>query len=220
MRNSFLVLGLLFANSIFAQKIVLSEASKVNENNDKRLYRIESTSNSIKLGTIEIVGDLDNDVAAFNAFYQKARTVGANSYIYSVEKDLNNEDIRSNVKIISLYFTQNLPEKYNTYYILNSGKSQNVVVSGKKVEIPSKSFIQDDIKTDESNYISTRKFLGSRINLYYKSSQPEQYFQVISGGVKSDQTGVGGLVLKTGDLIMLEGSFANFLTLFYKRVTL
>ncbi len=220
MRNSFLVLGLLFANSIFAQKIVLSEASKVNENNDKRLYRIESTSNSIKLGTIEIVGDLDNDVAAFNAFYQKARTVGANSYIYSVEKDLNNEDIRSNVKIISLYFTQNLPEKYNTYYILNSGKSQNVVVSGKKVEIPSKSFIQDDIKTDESNYISTRKFLGSRINLYYKSSQPEQYFQVISGGVKSDQTGVGGLVLKTGDLIMLERSFANFLTLFYKRVTL
>ena len=163
---------------------------------------------------------MDNDVAAFNAFYQKARTVGANSYIYSVEKDLNNEDIRSNVKIISLYFTQNLPEKYNTYYILNSGKSQNVVVSGKKVEIPSKSFIQDDIKTDESNYISTRKFLGSRINLYYKSSQPEQYFQVISGGVKSDQTGVGGLVLKTGDLIMLERSFANFLTLFYKRVTL
>ena len=210
MRNNLALILCLLANFVFAQKIVLSEGVKISENNDKRLYRIDSDVNSIKLGTIEIYGDLENSLASFNTFYQKARTIGANSYIYNVEKDLNNDEIESITKNITLYYTEKLPEKENFYYVLNSGKPQNIVINGKRFDIPNQSYIENKIIGDESNYISTRKFLGSRINLYFKNAQPEQYFQVVSGGVKSDQTGVGGLVLKSGDLLMLERSYANF----------
>ena len=221
MKTKFLIPILFFSSFSFAQTINLSEAISVNEINDRRLFRIDEAGDSKLLGKIEILGALDNETNAFNKFYEKAKVVGANSYIYNVEKDLNGDEILSNTKSISLYYTPSISKKSNSFYVFSSNKFQKLVINGNYVEMPIGTYIVGEINETESNYISTRKFLGSRINLHYKEKQPEQYFQVLSGGVSSDKSGVtGGLVLKTGDIVMLEKSFANFLTLFYHKKTL
>lgn len=219
MKNKLLLFFCFWGSFALAQTIHLSEAHSTNEINDRRLFRIQDSTYSKLLGKIEVVGHLDRETDAFNKFYQKAKTIGANTYIYHVEKDLNGDDIQSNVKIISLYYTPSIIENANKFYVFGSNKSQKIIVDGKSVELSPGTFIEGMIKEGEQNYISTRRILGSRINLHYKINQPEQYFQALTGGIKSDNSGVtGGLVLKTGDIVMLEKSFANFLTLFYKKI--
>lgn len=218
MKNRIWTLIALLPWTVFAQAVNLTEAKTTNENNDQRLYKLEQANDAQYLGKIEILGPLENGPAAFQKFYQKARSLGANAFIFQSKKNLENQEVVSNTREIALYYSQTLPENANSYLVFNDSKGKEILVNGEKVSIPQASYYEGKIVEGESNYIATKKFLGSRVNLYYKEGQPQQNFQVISGGVRSDKSGVtGGLILKTGDLIVLERSYANFLSMFFLK---
>lgn len=213
------LLLLLISGIAFSQNIILSEAQNVHENNDRHLYRIYQDSGLVPLGKIEINGMLNDEVKAFNNFYRKAKITGANAYYVKQKYDLNNEPIDSNPKEILLYYLDKIPVEYNTVYIFGSNKAKKISVHDKDIHLLPYTYFKTAIKPETENYISTKKFLGSGINLYYKKNQPEQYFQIVSGGVRSDRSGVtGGLIIKSGDIITLEKSYAEFLTVFYSRI--
>ncbi len=65
--------------------------------------------------------------------------------------------------------------------------------------------------------LSTKKLLGSAIRIQPKENSLNQYFQISSAKVRADETGTGGLNLKSGDIIGLEKSFAEFLSVIYTR---
>ena len=218
MKNRIWTLVTLLPLTIFAQAVNLTEAKTTNENNDQRLYKLEEATNAQYLGKIEILGPLENGPTAFQKFYQKARSLGANAFVFHAKKNLDNQDVVSNTREVSLYYSQTLPENANSYLVFNDSKAKEILVNGAKVAIPQTSYYEGKIADGETNYIATKKFLGSRINLYYNEGQPQQNFQVISGGVRSDKSGVtGGLILKTGDLVLLERSYANFLSMFFLK---
>lgn len=210
----FSVFGFLWSS---AQEIILSEAVHSHENNDKRLYRITSDSSAVYLGKIEINGFLQNEVELFDKFYKKAKIVGANTYIYKEKLNLDHKPVQSRHKEIHLYYMPTPTEGKNHFSVFNSTKEVKILINGQKLKMPPRTYLTQPIYID--TYIATRHFLGSRINLYYNKEQPKQNFQVISGRISSDKSGsTGGLVFKTGDIILLENSYADFLTLFYEKI--
>jgi hypothetical protein len=64
-------------------------------------------------------------------------------------------------------------------------------------------------------------FNQETFRFYHKDSakgrEDTLYFQISSVKVKPDTSGVGGLNLKSGDIIGLEKSYAEFLSLIYKE---
>ena len=64
--------------------------------------------------------------------------------------------------------------------------------------------------------ISTRKLLGSTIKLTAQNNQPVQYFQISGFGVNTNQNGTPGVNLKSGDIVRLEQSYAQFITTIYE----
>lgn len=218
MKNRIWTLAALLPFTLFAQSVNLTEAKTANDNNDQRLYKIDVVNDAQYLGKIEILGPLEDGPVAFKKFYQKARSLGANAFLYQSKKDLDNQEIATNTREVALYYTPTLPSNANSYLIYNDSKTKEVLVNGEKVTIPQNTYYEGQIKEGANNYIATKKFLGSRVNLYYKEDQPQQNFQLLSGGIRSDKSGVsGGLILKTGDLIVLERSYANFLSMFFAK---
>jgi hypothetical protein len=65
--------------------------------------------------------------------------------------------------------------------------------------------------------VSVGKFLGSRIKLQGKEGQQEQYFQIFGKKVSANSPSNPGINFKTGDIVGLEKSFANFLITIYKE---
>ena len=206
---------------IYAQEIHLSNASKTNENNDTRLYHISAVdSSATALATIEINGILEDETLAFEKFYKKAKLVGANAYTYTPNLDLDGNPVPSLHKEIKLYYQAHPVISYNQFSVFNSSRAVNIIINGKKVALSPRTYLCREIKPEEDNYISTKKFLGSRLNLHYKKEQPALYYQVLPAGIRADNSNIsGGLIIKSGDLISLEKSYADFLTLFYREVS-
>ena len=61
--------------------------------------------------------------------------------------------------------------------------------------------------------LSTRNLFGSSVKISYNNDQQIQYFLISAFKVKSDKSGVGGLNLKSGDIISIDSSFGDYLTL-------
>lgn len=219
MRNIILGIFVCSVHYFSAQQIILTEAKSHSEKKDNRLYRIKTDSSATYLGKIEIQGFLQNEVEAFQAFYKKSKTIGANTYIYNANLDIEGQPIDTPNKEILLYYSPNIPQEQNVFSVFNSTKETKMIINGEKITMPKRTYLTQYIYSNKDNYISTRHFLGSRINLYYKNEQPKQNYQVISGRFSSDKSGItGGLIFKSGDIILLENSYADFLTLFYKKL--
>ncbi|WP_238554960.1 hypothetical protein [Chryseobacterium sp. P1-3] len=62
-----------------------------------------------------------------------------------------------------------------------------------------------------------KKLLGSTVKIQPKTNEDNSYFQISSLKVKSDTSGYGGLNLKSGDIVGLEKSYAEFLSVIYKE---
>lgn len=220
--KSFLIYIFAFlGNCIYSQNITLSEVVKIHENTDKVFYKIDSSqiSKSIYLGKIEVQGFSANDVDVFNQIYKKAKTTGANSYILSSPKTIDGKMIFNPANyFLSLYYTpaENFPKQTNVIYII-SEKPCVFRINKEKIHLDSRSYYMFNLLPNEITDISTRKFLGSRIKLKAQENQATQYFQIIGPKIKSNVYGSNGINFKTGDIIKLEKSYAEFLINIYKR---
>lgn len=204
-----------------AQLVTLSKAVKHSDNMDKFLYRINPDKQFAEyLGEVEVDGFSADDAEVFSRVYKKAKQVGANSFAWQPVTGIDGQGAAFNPAHyrLALYYSTAIPKEDNIAYIFPSGdRPVKIRVDGKKVTLQPRTYIKKVLTYGGENTVTAGKMLGSRINLSAKEGQPVQYFQVSSMDVKADQSGAGGLNIKSGDVIGLERSYAEFLALIYKE---
>lgn len=222
--KNFGIVILIFCIQLFsAQNVYLTRVEKTNDNTDKFLYKINKEIKDAQyLGEVEVQGFSKDDALTFSLIYKKAKEIGANTFSLKPFENIDGSLQAfnpSNYKI-SLYYLPKeklIPQPGQLYIFASSDKDQKISINKKDYIISPRSYIVLNTVSGEVYTISTKKLLGSTIKLQPKSGESNQYFQVSSLKVKSDESGVGGLNLKSGDIIKLEKSFAEFLSTIYKE---
>jgi len=221
MKNPVLIIFILCIQLFSAQNVYLNKVEKTKDNTDKFLYHVnEDIEGREYLGELEVQGFSKDDAAVFSHIYKKAKEIGANTF--SLKPFENIEGIPqpfnpANYKI-ALYYTpkEKLAAQNEALYIFaSSDKEQKISINKKDYVLPSRSYIKLKTVFGEVYTISTKKLLGSTIKIQRKNKDENFYFQISSLKVKPDTSGVGGLNLKTGDIISLDKSYAEFLSVIY-----
>ena len=222
MKKLHYIIVLLWSSFSFAQDIFLTEVKSTNNNSDKFLYSLKSEPNSDNqyLGRIEVSGFSLNDEEMFSQIYKKAKSIGSNTYVIK-----SPENIEGAVKFnpshyyIYLYYTEQkkIAKEENIIYIINPSKEIQIRINDDKLKLTPRSFIKYNISKTEITDVSVGKFLGSRIKFHSKEDQPEQYFQISGKKISANSENSPGINYKTGDIIKLEKSYAQFLINIYNK---
>lgn len=222
-KNSIIFTLLCFTQLFFAQNVFLTKVEKTNDNQDKFFYHLENNVESAEyLGEVEVQGYSTDDVAIFNQIYKKAKEIGANSFSLK-----NNESIDgtfqkldpSNYKI-NLYFLpkDKFPVQDNSLFLFaSSSKTQKISINDKNYSLLPRMYIRIKLSLGEIYTISTKGILGSTIKVKEEKSQSNQYFQLSSLKMGGNNQNDGTLHLKSGDIMGLERSYAEFLKLIYQQ---
>ncbi|MEG0929139.1 hypothetical protein [Chryseobacterium sp.] len=223
MKNIAIIFSVLCIQLLSAQNVFLTKVEKTNDNSDKFLYKINAAAtDAIYLGEVEVQGFSKDDAMVFSLIYKKTKEIGANTFAIKPFENIDGspqEFNASNYKI-ALYYTpkEKLADQNGAMYIFaSSEKDQKVNVNRKDYTLSPRSFFKLKIIPGEVYTISTKKLLGSTIKVQPKSNDENLYFQISSLKVKPDTSGVGGLNLKSGDVVGLEKSYAEFLSTIYKE---
>ncbi|AZA80246.1 hypothetical protein EG347_12510 [Chryseobacterium sp. G0186] len=223
MKNIAIIFSVLCIQLWSAQNIYLTKVEKTNDNSDKFLYKKDTAeTEAIYLGEVEVQGFSKDDAMVFSLVYKKAKEIGANTFVVKPFENVDGspqEFNASNYKI-ALYYTPK--EKLTVhdaamFIFASSEKDQKISVNRKDYTLSPRSFLKLKIVPGEVYTISTKKLLGSTVKVQSKANDDNLYFQVSSLKVKPDTSGVGGLNLKSGDVVGLEKSFAEFLSAIYKE---
>lgn len=220
-----IILFIVFCGQIYlAQNVILNKMERTHINSDKVFYRIDSQKvASLYLGEIEVQGFSDNDAEMFGKVYKKAKQIGANAFAYKPfdaitggAQPLDPANYR-----LSLFYVEpsDLPIDNNAVYLISSPyKAQTVTFNTEKIALEPRTFIRRNLAPGTVYTVSTRKFLGSSIRLSAQEGQPVQYFQLSAFSVNSNPYGSAGINLKSGDITLLERSYAEFLTTIYRQL--
>lgn len=207
-----------------AQNVYLTKIEKINDNTDKFLYSInEKTEDAQYLGETEVQGFSNDDVVIFSLIYKKAKEIGANTFLLKPFQNVDGTPQPfnpANYKI-ALYYTpkEKLVNHNGLLYIFaSSDKNQKISINKKDYVLSPRSYLKLNTTSGELYTISTKKLLGSTIKIQPKEKDENLYFQISSLKVKPDTSGVGGLNLKTGDIVGLEKSYAEFLSTIYTKI--
>ncbi|RQP13764.1 MAG: hypothetical protein EAS48_03020 [Chryseobacterium sp.] len=223
MRNSVKVVtivGFLLGMQMQAQQVRLTRVDKVVENADKTFYRIDPVLHEAQLlGEIEVDGYNRNTVEAFNKVYTKAKQTGANAFAVhpyeTIDGGLGQID-PAHFRLL-LYYTDNRSvENVNAVYLFSGVEQpQTISINNRKIEIPAAGYLKLNLQQGSVYTISTRKFLGSTIRVAAASDQAPQYFQIVGARLTQNPYGTAGINLKSGDIVKLERSYGEFLTVLY-----
>ncbi|OCA79313.1 hypothetical protein BBH99_19360 [Chryseobacterium contaminans] len=223
MKNIAIIFSILCAHLLSAQNVYLNKVEKTNDNSDKFLYKKDETETSaIYLGEAEVRGFSKDDAMVFSLVYKKAKEIGANTFVIKPFENIDGSAQAfnpSNYKI-ALYYTpkEKLKVQEGAMYIFaSSEKDQKININKRDYIISPRSFLKLKIVPGEVYTISTKKLLGSTVKVQPKTNDDNLYFQISSLKVKSDNSGIGGLNLKSGDIVGLEKSYAEFLSAIYKE---
>nr|WP_315027232.1 hypothetical protein [uncultured Chryseobacterium sp.] len=223
MKNLAIILSIACAQLWTAQNVYLSRVEKTIDSKDKFFYRKdESIIDAVYLGEIEVQGFSKDDAAMFSLIYKKAKDIGANTFMLKPFENIDGSPQPfnpANYKI-ALYYTpkeKQTFQKGEMYIFASSEKDQKININSKDYILSPRSFLKLKITSGEVYTISTKKLLGSTIKVQPKTGDDNLYFQVSSLKVRPDNSGVGGLNLKSGDIIGLEKSYAEFLSTIYKE---
>lgn len=215
--------SVLCAHWLCAQNVYLTKVEKINENSDKFLYRkLEAVTDAQYLGVIDVQGFSKDDAAIFSVVYKKAKEIGANSIALKPFENVDGSPQPFNPSNyrLALYYTPKeklITQKGMLYIFASSEKDQKININKKDYTLAPRSFLMLEIIPGEVYTMSTKKLLGSTIKIQPKTADENLYFQISSLKVKSDTSGIGGLNLKSGDIIGLEKSYAEFLSLIYQQ---
>jgi len=222
MKNIAILFSLLCIQLWSAQNVYMTKVEKTNDNSDKFFYRKESAGDAVYLGEVEVQGFSKDDALVFSLVYKKAKEIGANTFELKPFENVDGTPQAFNAANykIALYYTpkEKLITKHGEMYIFaSSEKDQKISINRKDYTISPRSFLKLKFMPGEIYTISTKKLLGSTVKVQPKVNDDDIYFQVSSLKVKPDNSGVGGLNLKSGDIIGLEKSYAEFLSVIYKE---
>jgi len=221
MKNLGIVIFIFFAHLLYAQNVLLTRVEKTNDNADKFLYKINEEKNEAQyLGEVEVQGFYKDDAVVFSLIYKKAKEIGANAFSLKPFENIDGSSQNFNPSNyrLSLYYLPKeklMSQTGNLYLFASSEKNQKISINNKDYILSPRSFLVIKTTPEEVYTISTKKLLGSTIKTQPKANEVNQYFQISSAKIKSDTSGIGGLNLKSGDIIGLEKSFAEFLSIIY-----
>ena len=224
MKNVITVFALFLINISFAQNVLLNKVEATGKNTDKFLYKINPDSvKSQYLGEIEVQGFSGNDTAVFDLIYKKAKSIGANAFSYKPFNSIDGilEKLNPTHYLLNLYEVKrdDFPDRSNLLYVISSApKMQKISINDKVIELPVRSYNLKKLLPGEIYTISTRKFLGSSVKVISDKYENGQYFQISSFKVNSNSYGKAGINIKTGDILKLEKSYGDFLSIIYTQV--
>lgn len=225
MRKLLIVMSLSMAAFVAAQNVLLTSVAKVSENSEKYLYRISPENPAAEyLGELEVQGFSPDDVETFGMIYKKAKEIGANTFAVSPFYNVDDSErpFDPGYYRFRLYFlpAREIPADHNAIYIINgSAKSQKITYNGQNISLPPRTFIKDHLKEGKEYSLSAGKLLGSKIRMAAKDTQPVQYFQISGTRVSTNPNGTPGLNLKSGDIIVLERSYGDYLRSIYAEIS-
>lgn len=223
MKNLTFAMLVFYAQVVAAQNIYLTKVENPHDNTDNFLYQIkEEVKDGEYLGEIEVQGYSKDDVAVFSKIYKKAKEIGANAFslkpFESVDGTLQKFDA-SHYRIQLYYLpTQGfLEETGNLYLFATADKDQKISINRKDYTLQPRTFLKIPLVTGEVYTVSTKKLLGSTIKIQKGAKNSDQYYQILSARLGNSSQNDGTLHLKSGDIIGLEKSFAEFLTAIYQQ---
>lgn len=223
MKNLITAILILSVQFIFAQNVYLTKVEKTNINTDKFLYHIkEEISNAEYLGEIEVQGYSKDDAAVFSQIYKKAKEVGANAFsvnpFESVDSNMQKFDVAHyKLKLYYLPADKFSNEDGNLYLFASSAKDQKISINRKDYTLSPRTYLKTPLVKGEVYIISTKKLLGSTIKIQKNAKNSDQYYQISSTRLGNSSQNDGTLHLKSGDIVGLEKSFAEFLTMIYQE---
>ncbi len=223
MKKIIIVVFVFLIHFFNAQNVYLTKVEKSRENTDKFLYKIyEEVKDAEYLGEIEVQGFSKDDAGIFSLIYKKAKDIGANAFTLKPFENVDGTPQNFNPANyrLSLYFLpkEKLVDQSGYLYVFaSSEKDQKIALNKKDYIISPRSYLVIKTNPGEVYTISTKKLLGSTIKFQPKENSTNNYFQISATKIKSDETGVGGLNLKSGDIIGLEKSYAEFLSTIYNK---
>lgn len=202
--------------SSISGQVSLIEAKKHHENKDSFLYLLPQNlpENAEYLGKMEINNQGMDETELFHEFYKKAKLVGANAYQIITTDNLENQPVyHRNLFAVNLYYVEQnkIPNEDNFVYLIANQHRSKIRVNDKRLEIQPKTYLKIDLNTMKLADVAVGGFLGSRIEFSVKNSQPNQYFEIKNANVRSKNSPFGGINIKSGDFVMLEKSYAQFL---------
>ena len=209
---------------LYAQNVVLNKVVKTHTNDDKVFYKINSEKTSAEyLGEVEVQGFSDNDAEVFGMVYKKAKEIGANAFSYKPFETIDESTAKFDQAHyrLSLYYVEGsaFPKEENTVYFISSPyKKQTISINNEKKVFEPRSYSILNLVPGEIYSVSTRKLLGSTIKIAAQENQPVQFFQLSGFAVNSNDSGNPGISLKSGDIMRLEQSYAQFLTTIYQYI--
>ena len=221
MKNILFIVALFTALLTFGQNAVLTKVASVHSNTDKMLYRIDTAQAGAEyLGIVEVQGFSGDDALVFSKVYQKAKEIGANAFAYLPFETIDGSAPKFdpwNYRLKLYYLpASDFPKEDNTVYIFASpDQKQKIAFSDETISFEPRTYTKRTMSAGEVYTFSTKKFLGSTLRLSAKDGQPVQHFQISAFKVKSNPYGSAGVNLKSGDIILLERSFADFLSVIY-----
>lgn len=223
MKNFVTTIFIFVVQFIFAQNVYLAKVEKTNENTDKFLYHIKEEINEAQfLGEIEVQGFSKNDVAVFSKIYKKAKEIGANSFSLIPFETIDGSSRKFDaahykLKLYYLPSDKLSNEEGNLYVFASSSKAQKISINRKDYILSPRTFLKIPLVSGEVYTISTKKLLGSTIKIQKNSKNSDQYYQVSSARLVNSAQNDGTLHLKSGDIVGLEKSFAQFLKAIYQQ---
>ena len=208
--------------SISAQNVLLNKVVKINTNSEKIFYKINPIDNNAEyLGEVEIQGFSDDDAKVFDMIYKKAKEIGANAFAFQAFETIDGTMSKFDPVHykLSLYYAskEDFEKEDNMAYFISSPyKKQTISINKDKIKFEPRSFTKIKMEPGTLYNVSTRQFLGSNIKIAAQADQPVQYFQLSGFAVNANQEGSAGINLKSGDIMKLEQSYAQFLTTIYQ----
>ncbi|SEM79014.1 hypothetical protein SAMN05421856_106302 [Chryseobacterium taichungense] len=223
MKNSIIIIFIFLAQLFCAQNVLLTKVEKTHDNTDRFLYKIDQEiKNAEYLGEVEVQGFSKNDAEVFSAVYKKAKEIGANTFTLKPFETVDGSLQKfnpSNYRLALYYLPKEklLNQSGNMYLFASSDKEQKIAINKIDYVVSPRSYLVIKTAPGEIYTISTKKLLGSAIKIQPKENSSNQYFQISATKIKPDETGVGGLNLKSGDIVGLEKSYAEFLSTIYNK---
>jgi len=218
--NAILFLSVQF---IFAQNVYLTKVEKTNDNTDKFFYHIkEDISDAEYLGEIEVQGFSNDDAAIFSQIYKKAKEVGANAFSVKPSESIDDKAQKFDADHYKLKLYHLTADKFpnedgNLYLFASSAKDQKININRKDYILSPRTYLKMPLVSGEIYTISTKKLLGSTIKIQKNSKNYDQYYQISSARLGNSSQNDGTLHLKSGDIVGLEKSFAEFLAVIYQE---
>lgn len=208
-----------FIKVVTAQNVVFNKIITTYKNTDNFLYKIDrGIPQAQLLAEIEIQGYSADYPETFKKIVAKAKEVGANAFSYQPFLKVDENDTKidvSNYKLNLYHLDKDLfPDENNDVVLIASADhDQKIKWNNDKLLLKENSFIRLKLVQGETYSLATKTLFGSTIKLSYGKDQRIQYYLISAFKVKSDKSGVGGLNLKSGDIIPIEKSFGDFLTI-------